>query len=208
MRYFSFLFIFVLVACGSTGMPLHPFMEKGATPQNFSVCHNYGCSQRTDVAFSKVQWKKIVREFRRTSKTPAQERKKIAKAIARMEQYVGKASGTYRDVGEATSSKKDRWQMDCIDETVNTTLYLRFLEAEGVFKFYEATLPLHRGYFVDGAWPHNTAAIREKETGAIFTVDAYYGDNGKPPALISKKEWVAGWKPEKAESGQAGKQEE
>ncbi|MCB1531119.1 MAG: hypothetical protein H6853_02515 [Rhodospirillales bacterium] len=197
MRYFSFLLGFVLAACGSTGLPLNPYMDKNATPQKFTACHNYGCSQRTAVGFGKRQWKKILKEFRHAPKTPQQERQRIANAIAQMETYVGKAAGTYRDVGEATARPKDNGQMDCIDETVNTTLYLRFLEAEGVFKFHETALPLHRGYFVDGAWPHNTAAIREKKTGAIFAVDAYYKDNGNPPYMVPKKEWVSGWKPEK-----------
>ena len=85
--------------------------------------------------------------------------------------------------------------MDCIDETVNTDLYLSFLQTAGVFKFHEKTGPLHRGYFVDGMWPHNTAAAVERDSGAVYAIDSYYHDNGVKIDAVEKDVWLDRWRP-------------
>ncbi len=113
-----------------------------------------------------------------------------------MEKEVVKATGITPDLGEARTFEGDQSQMDCIDETINTSLYLQFFDDEGLFKFHEAAPPLHRGYFVNGMWPHNTGAVREKASGKVYAIDSYYFDNGVTPSIVPIDVWLQNWRPE------------
>ena len=86
--------------------------------------------------------------------------------------------------------------MDCIDETVNTALYLILLNEKRPFRFHDLHDPVHRGYFIDGRWPHNSAAIQDKKTKEIFVIDSYYKANGRTPHIVLLDKWFAGWRPE------------
>lgn len=196
-----------LSACGSTGMNLYHYQDPAATPQDFTVCHGYGCTHRTYADFSDKEWRAITALFKKKPKDAAAERVQIGKAIAMMEKYAGAATGTSGDLGEARTRKEDQNQMDCIDETVNTSLYLKFLDSADLFTYHRVTTPRHRGYFIDGAWPHNTAAVRENASGDIWVVDSYYFANGHGPSIVRLDEWFAGWTPPKILEKRAKKKE-
>lgn len=188
-------FVLTLAACGSTGMNLAPYQDTQATPDKFYVCHGYGCTHKTWAGFTESEWKKISGIFKNKPKNAEGERAQIAKAIGLMETYAGARSGTGGDLGEARTSKEDQNQMDCIDETINTDQYLQFLDDAELFRFHRHAKPVHRGYFVDGQWPHNSAAVRENEGGQVWVVDSYYFANGQNARIVRLQEWFAGWKP-------------
>ena len=202
MRFFLFaaaltVLLFSMTACGNGGMNLHPYQDSSFTPQHFSVCSGYSCYYRTPAEMTKSQWNRVLRSFKPAAKTPEKERQQIAKAMKLIEIYAGKSSGLTEDKAQAETFEKDRpTQMDCIDETINASLYLDFIHEAGVLKFHEKSPPVHRGYFIDGAWPHNSAAIREKETKEIYVVDSYYRAYGNEPYIMPLKTWAAFWRPE------------
>ena len=177
-------------------MSLMPYQDKNAGPQDFALCHGFSCSYETRTGIAEKEWKKILRGFSPPAKNAAAERLKIAEAVRKIEAYVNKHSGLNPDKGKAVRFEKDEDQMDCVDETINTSQYLAFLDREGVFKFHVAADPVHRGYFVDGMWPHNSAAVRETESGAVFVIDSYYYDSGSKIAVVPLDEWLADWHPE------------
>lgn len=160
------------------------------------LCHGYSCTKKSQAGFSNAEWKAIMAIF---SKNPAKdagaERSKIGRAIALMEQYSGARTGTDDDDAEAIGIKRNLKQLDCIDETVNTTMYVEFLQKADALTFHEIAPPTHRGYLIDGKWPHNTAVIREKADGALFVVDSFYRKNGEEPYIMPRGQWLAGWKP-------------
>ena len=61
--------------------------------------------------------------------------KKIAKAIALMEKYAGEVARTADDLAKAPLLRQTKHELDCVDETVNTTKYIGFLENAGFLKF-------------------------------------------------------------------------
>ena len=186
-----------LAACAKgQGMSLRPYQDKHASPQSFSICHGFSCSYQTKTGFADEDWQKILRGFSPPAKDAHSERLKIADAVRKIEAYVNEHSGLNRDLGKAVSFEKDQDQMDCVDETINTSQYLAFLDRAGVFKFHSAVDPVHRGYFVDGMWPHNSAAVLENEGGAVFVIDSYYYDSGVKIAIVPLDEWLADWHPE------------
>lgn len=176
-------------------MNLSPYQDSRATPQMFHVCHGYGCTYKTTAGFTDAEWKKITGVFKGKPKDAAAERARIAKAIGMMEKYAGAKSGTGGDLGEARTRKEDDNQMDCIDETINTDQYLQFLDKEQLFYHHRHTRPVHRGYFIDGMWPHNSAAVRENASGDVWVVDSYYFANGQPARIVPLDVWFKGWVP-------------
>ncbi len=50
--------------------------------------------------------------------------------------------------------------MDCIDESINTTLYLTMFQKFGLLREHQVEDRATRGWFI-GGWPHTTAVISE-----------------------------------------------
>ncbi len=194
MKKISLLCSLLFLSACSTGIPVEKYNALPASPEQFSICHGYSCTYKTKAGFTKVEWNKISTAAK-GAKTPEAERRKIANAISLMEIYTGKKTGTDIDMEAAVSRKSDNYQLDCIDETVNTTQYLKMLQVEKLLKFHETDLPTHRGYLIDGKWPHNTAVIREVKTGKQFVVDSFYRANGGEPYIVTRADWLAGWRP-------------
>lgn len=192
IRLFTMICCVILGGC-STGIDPRKYSDMTAPPDRFAVCHGYSCTSQTVTGFSNVEWKRVSKPF--PAGTARDERHKIAAAIASMERIAGQKTGTDQDKGQAGMVKASTLQMDCIDETVNTTRYLEFLAKAGLLKFHEVAAPTHRGYLVDGRWPHNAAVIRDKATKILYVVDSFYRDNGQEPYIVLREDWLNGWKP-------------
>ncbi len=187
-------FTLLLSAC-STGIPLDKYAPQKQNRDDFTFCYGYSCTSKKQTEFTESEWKSVTALFKPAAKTPELERSKIAAAIAKMERIIGAKTGTSHDLPEARGRKEDAFQMDCLDETVNTSRYIGFLQSAGLLKFHEVGEPVHRGYIVDGAWPHNTAVVQETATKKQFVVDSFYKANGQEPYILPAKDWLAGWKP-------------
>ena len=189
----------VLPGCSKAPLNLEYFASPyDESPQTgFYVCRAYGCYIQTPTKFNEEEWQSVTAFLQKPAPNASEERKQLAQSIARIEELIGQKIGTHRDVGGATMRGHGPYQLDCIDETVNTAKYLRFITAENLLRFHDIGEPARRGTFIDGAWPHNTAVVVERETGASYAIDSWFYDNGKPPAIVPLEEWLAGWKPEK-----------
>ena len=107
-----------------------------------------------------------------------------------MEGYVGNLVGLEDDQPKAPIIKSSNHELDCVDETVNTTKYLNFLQDEGLLKFHRVGQPAYKGFLIDGTYPHNTATIIENETGQAYVVDSYIYANGKEPVIRTLEDWL------------------
>lgn len=165
------------------------YPDPNAKRQEFIHCHGYGCRQKTLIGFNEAEWKKISKIFKKKSKTAEVERQKIGKAIALMERYAGEKTGTTEDLPKAPITKKSETELDCIDETINTTKYLMFLQENNFLKFHSVNNPVYKGAFLNGVYPHNSASIKEIETGNIFVIDSYIYANGEEPNIRSLESW-------------------
>ena len=97
--------------------------------------------------------------------------------------------GTKDDLPKAPLFKKSYFELDCIDETVNTTKYLNFLNQKGLLKFHDVGKPIHKN-IGHGAYPHNSATVIEIETGDIYVIDSYIYKNGQPPNIRMLESWL------------------
>ena len=166
------------------------------TPENFSVCHGGSCTLVTQTGLDAEQWAQVTAVFEVPAVDAQAERARIAEAIARFETIVGVITNTSDDRAENQHGANWRSQMDCIDESTNSTTYLRILARAGLLRWHRVEARVTRGFFIFG-WPHTTAVVSETGGGAKWAVDSWFFENGKPPVIVPLELWKTGWRPEK-----------
>lgn len=192
MKYFFILSILFLSACsGANGLNLSKYPDPNATKDNFIYCYGYGCTKSVHLGFNKSQWKSIERIFKKKpAKTAEIERNKIGRAIALMEQYTGKLAGTENDLPKAPITRRSYQELDCVDETINTSKYLKFLADANLLKFHVVSKPAFKGGLINGVYPHNTATVKVVETGEVYVIDSYIFKNGAQPNIRGLDSWL------------------
>ena len=164
-------------------------------PGRFSVCFNHSCETIVTRSVSSQEWQRITAPLQTPAGVAADERAAIARGIALMEQTVGETTGTSGDKGGNLAGFGEQGQMDCIDESNNTTTYLKMLQQEGLLTFHEVRDRSTRfGLFA--GMPHTTAVIRDIATRQDYAVDSWFFDNGDLPVIMPLEEWAAGWSPD------------
>jgi len=198
---FSFLFALALTGCANELYPsLYYYMKEKKLPpvteENFPHCEGYGCPIYKNVMLNKRDWKIIEKAYGKKARNAAEEREKAAQAIGAFERVVGPITGTDVDVA-GTFGKTGKGQLDCVDESTNTTIYLMLLKQKGLLNFHEIEQPQVRWPIISGrGWMHQTAAVTEKKTGSQYAIDSWFDDNGAAARVIPLEDWRNGWHPE------------
>lgn len=165
------------------------------SPEHFTICHGHTCRYISEVSLDAAEWTSIRSLFESAADTPGRERELIAAAIARFETIVGARTGTDANLGGNFAGLGLPGQMDCIDESTNTTVYLTMLQNNDLLRWHRVDYRSTRAitYF---NYPHSTAVIRELETGKRYAVDSWFEDNGHPPHIVPMSLWRRGWEPD------------
>lgn len=163
-------------------------------PERFNICHAHGCTQTSAVSLTAAQWAQVRSVFNGTADA-ADERQRLRAAIALLERWAGKQTGTDRDIGGSFPGFGRGGQMDCIDEMVNTATYIRMMERDGLLAHHRLDSHEYLGFFETAFWPHAAVAIRQIGSGERFIVDSWWLDNGAPPYVVAYDEWwEGGWR--------------
>ena len=162
-------------------------------PALFSICFHGTCEETARVSLNPEQWQRIRDIFEITHSGEA-ERQQIKQAIALMETMVGDLTNTNVDKAGTFAYLGEQGQLDCIDESVNTSFYLQMMVNDGLIRSHTVEDRGHRGFFLN-RWPHSTAVIRDLQTHELYAVDSWFEDNGKPPHIIPFAQWDDGWNP-------------
>ena len=162
-------------------------------PGRFNVCHDGGCASLTMVGLSDGQWRQVREVFARKADSASVEREQIRNAIALFETMVGPMTGTAHDKGGTFQALWQSGQMDCIDESTNTTIYMLLLQKYQLLHWHRVADRATRWSLF--SWPHTTAVIEELTSGQLWAVDSWFLDNGEPPFILPLKTWRSGWQP-------------
>lgn len=190
-----------LSACAGSGDGRYaPYLaRKGVTrlaPDGFDHCHGYGCRLIGKAALTDGDWQDIEPLFV-ANRSAEEERVAIASAIGIFEQKIGERTGTSADKGGTYVQLGDN-QHDCVDESVNTTIYLSLLDGHGLLRHHTAGTPTARiPPFSRGLGPHQTAIITDTGSSDRFAVDSWFHDNGVPAEIVPLDAWFFGWRPGK-----------
>lgn len=164
------------------------------TPQHYSVCLGHSCATVVTDTLSDSEWLEVTAPLRRPPGGAADERAAIGRSMARFETVVGRHTGTSGDRGRNIAGFGQPGQLDCIDESTNTTTYLKLLERDGLLRYHRVAARATRlGLFV--GMPHSTAVIEELDSGGRYVVDSWFHDNGRPPHIVRLEDWRSGQDP-------------
>ncbi|HTZ18249.1 MAG TPA: hypothetical protein VMB78_07395 [Dissulfurispiraceae bacterium] len=199
----SFPVLAVLLSCAAipqedVGEYISHYGNPAPEPSHFALCYNHGCSGTLMVSLNSDQWNEARNVFQPPPENSKEERQRISLSIGVLETLAGKATGTGKFGGIKGWVPGNKF--DCIDDAVNTGTYLYMLRNDGLIRFHELRGAAHRGFLIDGRWPHVATVIVEKETGDAYVVDSWFLDNGNPAFVIPYSEWFAGWKPVKPQN--------
>jgi hypothetical protein len=164
----------------------------------FPICYKHTCAAVATVSLNHDEWTEIMGIFQPAATSPEAERELIKKAVARLEVVIGKKVDTSHDKGGNFEgmSVHDGYQMDCIDESSNTTTYLALMQRDNLLKWHTVQPTKTRGFFIFGM-PHTTAVIKENQSGEVWAVDSWFHDNGVEPEVLPIAIWSDGWHPPK-----------
>lgn len=163
---------------------------------SFSHCSGYGCSTLQRMTFKDEEWQSIIAIFNDPVTTADYERHILPQAIAMMERIIGPKTGTQNDIARSwTITLVPKGQLDCIDESINTTTYLELLQHAGYIRFHTIGKIAIRGQGMDLKFLHNTATLIDNETGFEFAIDSWFRANGIDADVVSLPAWIDGWKP-------------
>lgn len=172
----------------------HQLIDKQPSLANIQFCHGYGCRMRSSIHLSGSDWAYITDPLKNI-KSAEQERAALAQTIARYEMIIGDIAGTYRDKARSPAFAVDKYQLDCIDESVNTSTLLDLLDLAGLLHWHQPATPAKRGSVLSSNWPHNTAVIQEKMSAAFYAVDSWFHENGRAAEIVLLEQWLGGWQP-------------
>lgn len=168
----------------------------------FEVCFGGGCAEVRQVALTTEEWQKVVHLFASDILLNAtQERGKIAQAVGLLEVIVGEKVGTSNDIAGTFYTGNLTGQLDCNDEAINTTTYIRLMQQAGLIKWHEVEDTRVRSLFFTG-WPHSAAVMHDISTGEQFAVDSWFYDNGAPATIVPFAIWKSGYRPADSPIGQ------
>ena len=167
----------------------------------FEVCQGGGCAQFNQVSISAAEWENVAQLFTIKATNSADERLQISQAIGLLEQIVGAKNGTLGDRAGTFDNSHYQGQLDCNDEAINTTTYMRLLKQNGLMPLHEIEDTRTRNFFFTG-WPHSTAVIHDIKTGERFAVDSWFYDNGHAATVVPFKIWKASYMPSDSPIGQ------
>ena len=160
----------------------------------FEVCQGGGCAQINQISISQAEWKNVVQLFTIRATNAAEERLQISQAVGLLEQIVGTKNGTLGDRAGTFDNSDYKGQLDCNDEAINTTTYMRLLKLNGLMQLHEIEDMRTRNFFFTG-WPHTTAVIRDIKTKERFAVDSWFYDNGHAATIVPFAKWKANYQP-------------
>jgi len=159
-----------------------------AAAGQLTVCHGYSCYFKTRLELGAADLGRIASIMRSGAASPAAERQAVSRAVQFYEQRATALIGVRdRPKGDMVSAH-ERGQMDCVDESRNTTALLQMMASRGMFRYHQVLRRTSRGFLADGRYPHFTAVLADP-AGQKWVVDSWYEPGGGPPDIMPLERW-------------------
>lgn len=157
------------------------------------VCHGFGCAYRTVVGLNQGDIRKLREILKKGERSPRDEIRAIADAVAWFERRIGPHTSTSRRTARAGPDRAGlRSEADCIDESINTTVLLMLLSELKLLRHHEVDEPDSRGILVDIRYPHTSAVVTNFRDGSRWAIDPWTKRNGERPDTLPIEIWQKG----------------
>ncbi len=152
------------------------------------VCMNFSCRRKEIVSLSQDDWDSIANWLKQPASDAQTERLHIKQAIGWMEVIVGRYTPSHLDVGGDLQNGAVTFpgQLDCIDESLNTTTYLKLFEQNNLLKYHTVIERAYRRTIFDQHW---AGQLRTLDSNERWVVDSWFQDNGYLPYIQRSEEW-------------------
>lgn len=184
------------ILSGCAGAVLGPgsyFAAYGLSPEPrpaaFDVCRNIGCTETVRVSLDGPEWALVQALFSPPPADGRDERARAARAVGTIEELAGPKAGTMHDAARNGPGPPGTFQLDCVAEASNATVYLSMLERDGLLPLHRVGYPARRGFLF--LLQHNAAVLVERATGTAWAVDSWHGPNGSPADVWPLELWRA-----------------
>ena len=152
------------------------------------ICHGFGCNIESMISLSTTEWHSVAGWLKTNAPNPSTERNHIRQAIGWMEVLVGRHGPGRED--RALDLKHVAYrtgQMDCVDESINTTTYLKLFEKQNLLRWHRVVERIQRRALFDAHW---ASQIEEIQTGDRYVIDSWFQDNGLLPNVQKTEDWA------------------
>ena len=186
-------------ACAGGSSRSEGAADAAPRPERFTICHGYSCTFTEPAGLKPEEWAVVRRVFEPRPADAAEERRRIARAVALIETAIAVRVGIADDRPGAPQFlfESTRGQMDCIDKSHNASVYLTLIERANLLVWHRQVAIVHRGMLFDLQYPHQSAAVAEKSTGEQFAVDQWFHAPGVVAEIVPMSVWRRGWHPER-----------
>lgn len=123
------------------------------------LCFNYGCSETVSVLFSDQELARVGSRFADVSDA-ADERDRMAHALADLYRIAGEQSPILSDRGGNYADAGVEGRMDCIDHSTNTTRFLELMSSREWLRHHEVREPSRRSRII---FQHFSALVEERD---------------------------------------------
>ena len=155
--------------------------------QTVPIVHGLNGKHRTNIALTSEQLDRLRAAFSPRPTNPWEERQSVRHAVAQFEQLAAEQSPIGSDRPLNALAQPIAGQVDCVGEATNTTVALLLLQQRGLLRFHAVMQPSFRAPFLVN--PHNSARLRESETGHEFVIDSWFRSNGELPLVQRVETW-------------------
>ena len=155
---------------------------------NIPICHGFGCNIESTISLSTAEWRSVTGWLKTNVSDPNTERDHIRQAIGWMEVLVGRHGPGREDRALDLKHVANRTgQMDCVDESINTTTYLKLFEKQNLLRWHRVVERIQRRALFDAHW---ASQIEEIQTGDRYVIDSWFQDNGLLPNVQKTEDWA------------------
>ena len=154
---------------------------------NIPICHGFGCNIESIISLSTAEWRSVAGWLKANTPDSSTERDQIRQAIGWMEVLVGRHGPGREDRALDLQHVAYRTgQMDCVDESINTTTYVKLFEKQNLLRWHRVVERIQRRALLDAHW---ASQIEEIQTGDRYVIDSWFQDNGLLPNVQKTEDW-------------------
>lgn len=163
-------------------------------PSDFFTCYGWECKSIARISLSPEEWETARAPLETVAPDARTERQHIARAVVIIEGLTGQRMATTEEERHEFLGG-DSNLLDCIDDSLNTWVYMTMLERDGLLVHHAVGGVAHGGSVL--GWDvRNSASLVVKATGERFTIDPTQATDGGPPPTFPLELWAGDWPPD------------
>jgi hypothetical protein len=164
-----------------------PVAQAGDPMPELRICHAFGCRMQESLRLEPWELMALMGYLATPAPDPPSERLRLSHAVGLLEVLVGGHTPTYRDQPGNPIDARGPGQLDCIDESRNSTTYLRLFENLGWLRWHRVVERAYRApLLLDQHW---SAQIEELASGKRWVIDSWPRGHGEPALVQLSSHW-------------------